>query len=128
VAFAHGGGSFPATIGRIEQAFKTRPDLCAIDNNVNPRDYIGKFYLDTLVHDPDAVRYLLKVIGEDSLALGTDYPFPLGELVPGKLIQSMDDLSPATKARLLGGTALAWLNMDAGRFLKEKHQNIVIHK
>lgn len=121
VAFAHGGGAFPATIGRIEQAFKTRPDLCAIDNNVNPRDYIGKFYLDTLVHDPEAVRYLLKVIGEDSLALGTDYPFPLGELEPGKLIESMADLSPTTKARLLGGSALAWLNRSADSFLKHRN-------
>src|SRR5665213_974384 len=37
VAFAHGGGTFPATIGRIVHGFETRPDLCAIDNKVNPR-------------------------------------------------------------------------------------------
>jgi aminocarboxymuconate-semialdehyde decarboxylase len=120
VAFAHGGGAFPATIGRIEQAFKTRPDLCAIDNNVNPRDYIGKFVIDTLVHDADALRYLIKVMGENVLALGTDYPFPLGELEPGKLIESMQDLSPTTKARLLGGTALDWLNMSPEFFLKNR--------
>ena len=35
VAFAHGGGSFPFTIGRIEHGFNVRPDLCAIDNDVN---------------------------------------------------------------------------------------------
>ncbi|MFT6678009.1 MAG: aminocarboxymuconate-semialdehyde decarboxylase, partial [Granulosicoccus sp.] len=52
VAFAHGGGSFPTTIGRIEHGFNVRPDLCAVDNNINPRDYLGKFYLDSLVHDP----------------------------------------------------------------------------
>ena len=120
VAFAHGGGSFPATIGRIEQAFKTRPDLCAIDNNVNPRDYLGKFYLDTLVHDSEALQYLLKIIGEDSLALGSDYPFPLGELHPGKLIESMDELSAVTRNKLLGGNALKWLNMNAEKFLGKK--------
>ena len=43
VAFAHGGGSFPFTIGRIEHGFEVRPDLVAIDNPVNPRDYIGRF-------------------------------------------------------------------------------------
>lgn len=32
VAFAHAGGSFPATIGRIEHGFNCRPDLVAVDN------------------------------------------------------------------------------------------------
>jgi aminocarboxymuconate-semialdehyde decarboxylase len=36
VAFAHGGGSFPGTLGRIQHGFDTRPDLCAIENNVPP--------------------------------------------------------------------------------------------
>ncbi len=51
MAFAHGGGSFPSTIGRIEHGFHCRPDLVAIDNPKNPRDYLGKFWLDSLVHD-----------------------------------------------------------------------------
>lgn len=37
VCFAHGGGAFPFTIGRIEHGFNVRPDLCAVENNVNPR-------------------------------------------------------------------------------------------
>lgn len=111
VAFAHGGGAFPATIGRIEQGFKMRPDLCAVDHKVNPREYLGKFYLDSLVHDPIMLKYLIDLVGENRIALGSDYPFPLGELEPGKLIESMSDLSEATKARLLGGTALEWLGL-----------------
>ena len=111
VAFAHGGGAFPATIGRIEQGFKTRSDLCAVDNNVNPREYLGKFYLDSLVHDPVMLKYLINLVGENHVALGSDYPFPLGELEPGKMIESMPELSEATKARLLGGTAMEWLGL-----------------
>ena len=111
VAFAHGGGAFPATIGRIEQGFKMRPDLCAVDNNANPRAYLGKFYLDSLVHDPVMLKYLINLVGENSVALGSDYPFPLGELEPGKMIESMPELSEATKARLLGGTAMEWLGL-----------------
>lgn len=68
VAFAHGGGSFPATIGRVEHGFNVRPDLCAIDNNVNPRDYLGKFYIDSLVHDPNALDFVIKTMGEDFVA------------------------------------------------------------
>jgi aminocarboxymuconate-semialdehyde decarboxylase len=110
VAFAHGGGTFPATIGRIEQGFKVRPDLCAIDNNVNPRHYLDRIYIDSLVHSPQMLDFLLNLMGANQIALGTDYPFPLGETEPGSLIESMP-YDEATKARLLSGTALEWLDL-----------------
>jgi aminocarboxymuconate-semialdehyde decarboxylase len=116
VAFAHGGGSFPSTIGRVEHGFNVRPDLCAIDNNVNPRDYIGKFYIDSLVHDPNALDFVIKTMGEDFVALGTDYPFPLGELEPGKLIKSMP-YSDELKGKLLSDNALNWLSMNKAQFI-----------
>ncbi|NJO01910.1 MAG: amidohydrolase, partial [Bacteroidia bacterium] len=40
VAFAHAGGSFLPTIGRLEHGFQARPDLVAIDNPVSPRQYL----------------------------------------------------------------------------------------
>jgi len=110
VAFAHGGGTFPATIGRIEHGFKVRPDLCAVDNNVNPREYLGRFFVDSLVHDPEALDYLVNLIGAERIALGTDYPFPLGEAGPGRLIQSMP-YDNSTKALMLGLNALDWLGV-----------------
>lgn len=116
VAFAHGGGSFPATVGRIARGFEVRPDLCAIDNDENPRTYLGKFYLDSLVHDPKALDYLVELVGAERVALGTDYPFPLGESEPGKLIKSMP-YDNAMKERLLSGTALEWLNLPKEKFL-----------
>ena len=118
VAFAHGGGAFPATIGRIEHGFQVRPDLCAVDNPVNPRDYLGRFYLDSLVHDARMLQYLIELVGEQRIALGSDYPFPLGEAEPGKLIEAMVQLTPETKARLLGGSALEWLNLPQDTFLR----------
>lgn len=116
IAFAHGGGAFPSTIGRIEHGFNVRPDLCAIDNNVNPRDYLGKFYIDALVHDPKMLDYVVDLLGKEKVALGTDYPFPLGELEPGQLIESMP-YDEDTKAWLLGKSALNWLNLDRNKFL-----------
>jgi aminocarboxymuconate-semialdehyde decarboxylase len=112
VAFAHGGGAFPATIGRIEHGWRVRPDLCAVDCAVNPRAHLGRFYVDSLVHDARALRYVIDLLGEDKVALGSDYPFPLGEPEPGKLIASMADLADASKLRLLSGTALEWLGQD----------------
>lgn len=115
VAFAHGGGSFPGTVGRIEHGFLVRPDLCAIDNPVNPRDHLGRFWIDSLVHDPAVLQLVVDQMGADKVALGTDYPFPLGELEPGTLIHSMP-WPDATKELLLSGAALAWMGLERGRF------------
>ena len=116
VAFAHGGGSFPSTIGRIEHGFNVRPDLVALDNNVNPKDYLGKFWLDSLVHDDKMLEYIIELVGEDKVALGTDYPFPLGELEPGKLIHERP-YPNNVKEKLLSSNALDWLNMKKTDFL-----------
>lgn len=115
IAFAHGGGSFPATLGRIQHGFEVRPDLCAVDNSVPPKNYARQIYYDSLVHDPSALRYLLDFAGENRVALGSDYPFLLGERPVGRLIESMD-LSLDTKARLFHGTALEWLGLDTESF------------
>ena len=117
IAFAHGGGSFPGTVGRVQHGFLSRPDLCAVDNAVAPKDYLGRFYVDSLVHDAEALRYLVRLIGAERVALGSDYPFPLGESVPGTLIESIADFDAATKERLLGGTALEFLAVARDRFL-----------
>ncbi|XP_015213999.2 2-amino-3-carboxymuconate-6-semialdehyde decarboxylase isoform X3 [Lepisosteus oculatus] len=116
VCFAHGGGSFPYTIGRIEHGFKVRPDLCAVDNNINPRKYLGSFYTDSLVHDPQALKLLLEVVGKDKVMLGTDYPFPLGELEPGSLIESMSEFDCVLKDKLLAENALEFLGLHRSQF------------
>jgi aminocarboxymuconate-semialdehyde decarboxylase len=108
ICFAHGGGSFPATLGRIQHGFDARPDLCAVDNPHPPSSYARRIYVDSLVHDASALRLLLDVIGADRIALGSDYPFPLGEQRPGALIRSMG-LDENIQSRLLVGTALEWL-------------------
>lgn len=115
ICFAHGGGSFPATIGRIDHGFTVRPDLCAVDNPHSPRKYLGRMYFDSLVHEAAKLDYLIKLVGADQIALGTDYPFPLGELEPGNLIESMpyDD---NIKTMLFHGAALNWLNIERSQY------------
>lgn len=110
IAFAHGGGSFPLTIGRIEHGYNVRPDLVAVDNAGNPRDYIGKFWIDSLVHDPHAMKYIIEVMGEDKICLGSDYPFPLGEQHPGKLIEEMN-FNKELNEKLLFKNAQDWLGL-----------------
>ena len=116
VCFSHGGGSFPFTIGRIEHGFNVRPDLVAVDNKTNPREYLGKFYLDSLVHDEMALKYLVELVGDEKIILGSDYPFPLGEHLPGKLIESLSSLSAESKERLLWKNAVEFLGAENFKF------------
>jgi aminocarboxymuconate-semialdehyde decarboxylase len=115
VCLAHGGGSFPYSIGRIEHGFRMRPDLVATDNPRNPREYLSRLYFDSWVADDRALRYLLDTVGVDRVMLGTDYPFPLGEQVPGAGIAALD-LGESEQARMYHGTALEWLGLNRSRF------------
>jgi aminocarboxymuconate-semialdehyde decarboxylase len=117
ICFAHGGGSFPGTIGRIDHGWFARPDLCQTKSRTRPRDYLrnettgkpARFYVDSLVHDAGTLRELIRLMGIERIALGTDYPFPLGEITPGELINSMHDLDEAARNRLLTGTGWEFL-------------------
>lgn len=111
VAFAFGGGTFIPTLGIIDQGFRARPDLCAAQNPVSPSKYLGKFWVDSLLHDPGMLRLFLNVLGVNKICMGSDYPFPLGEAEPGYLIESLGELKAEEKELLLGQNALTWLGM-----------------
>jgi aminocarboxymuconate-semialdehyde decarboxylase len=111
VAFAHGGGAFPFTLGRIAHAFEVRPDLCAVCTQRSPRQQLHRLYFDSLLHDADALRLLIRLAGVERVALGTDYPFPLGEEVAGQLIDSLEERTLTQRERLLAGTAQELLGL-----------------
>lgn len=106
--FAHAGGSFLPTIGRIQHGFDCRPDLVAEDNDVSPRHYLGRFWVDSATHDAALLRYVLDTAGEDKVCLGTDYPFPLGDLEIGRFIEDMK-LPETTLEKIFYKNTLAWL-------------------
>jgi len=117
VLFAHSGGSFLGTLGRIDHGFRSRPDLCGINILDAPSKYLDKFYIDSITHDPKALNYAIKLMGVNRIALGSDYPFPLGELDTGKMIeQEMPELSDSDRKRLAYGTALEWLGIKEDYF------------
>ena len=78
--------------------------------------FIREFWLDSLVHDDKMLEYIVELVGEDKVELGTDYPFPLGELEPGKLIHGMP-YPNNVKEKLLSKNALDWLNMKKEDFI-----------
>jgi aminocarboxymuconate-semialdehyde decarboxylase len=110
VCLAHGGGSFLPTIGRIEHGWECRPDLVAIDNPENPKKYLERFWVDSHVCDYKMLQYVIDLIGADKIMQGSDYPFPLGEAIPGELVRSAP-ISNTEKEKILGSSAKAWLGL-----------------
>ncbi|MDC1068481.1 amidohydrolase family protein [Candidatus Kapabacteria bacterium] len=113
ICFAHGGGSYIGTLSRIKHGFDVRPDLIAVNTKKSPYDYFGMLYFDSLTHDKTMLKYLIELAGFDRVCLGTDYPFPLGELEPGKLIDSIESFTTEQKDLLNYKTALNWLKIDS---------------
>lgn len=118
VNFAHAGGSFLSTIGRIQHGFDCRPDLVAIDNNIEPKKYIGKFWVDSITHDPLMLEYVLKMQGSKKITLGSDYPFPLGDLEIGKFIEDMN-LDSEIQKDIFYRATLDWLAIPHQQFVTE---------
>ena len=116
VNFCHASGAFLATLGRIEHGFNCRPDLVAVDNPVNPRNYCGKYWVDCITHDALMLEYILKLQGSKRVTLGSDYPFPLGDLEIGKFIDHMN-LDSSTVEDIFCNSTLEWLNLSKEQFL-----------
>ena len=90
IAFAHGGGSFPLTLGRIEHGFHCRPDLVALDNPHNPRKYLDRMVFDSLVHDPAALRFLIDLVGCQSNRVGDGLSVSTGRTRAGQVDRRHD--------------------------------------
>lgn len=76
-----------------------------------PRTYLDRIMVDSLVHDPAMLRFLLDLLGPDAIALGSDYPFPLGERHPGTLIDTLPDLDDATRDRMRRESGLRFVGL-----------------
>ncbi|MBM3186840.1 MAG: amidohydrolase, partial [Bacteroidetes bacterium] len=88
----------------------------AIDNPINPREYVGKFWVDSITHDIAALKYILKMQGSKRVCLGSDYPFPLGDLEIGKFIEE-SDLLKETIEDIFCHSTLEWLDLKKEIFL-----------
>lgn len=111
ICFAHGGGSFAFLLGRLENAWKHHP-VARGKSELPPSHYVERFYVDSAVFDDATLRFLVSVMGEDRVVLGSDYPFPLGEECLGNLIRE-SQFAPEVKSKLLGGNATAFLGIKA---------------
>ncbi len=108
---AHGGGSFPITLGRISHGWHCRPDLVNLNDVKDPREYMGRFWVDGITHDTEALHYIIKTFGKDKISYGTDYPFPLGDLRHGQFIEEDQSLSESDKSLIFKDNVKAFLNL-----------------
>ena len=104
VVLVHGGGFLPYHVGRFDRGHATRPEARA-DGAALPSGYLRRFHYDTLVQAPPALAYLVSVVGEDRVLLGSDHPFWLGDPEPVRIVREAG-LSPAAQAAIVGDNAV----------------------
>ncbi len=119
VLYAHGGGAFPALLGRLDHGAYCRPDLFEKASQKSPLDTVRDcaVYTDSLVHHPAVLKMLVEIFGAGRIAMGSDYPYPLGEMdpigkkgiYPGYMIEHLEGISEADRVSMLSGTAKEWL-------------------
>ncbi|ASW56317.1 amidohydrolase family protein [Plantactinospora sp. KBS50] len=109
ICFAHGGGSFPFWLGRADNAWHRRGDLCRGSSAGPPSSYLDRFLVDSVVFEPAALRLLVETMGDERVVVGSDYPYPLGERPAGAVVRRADFLSADQRDRLLRGNALRFL-------------------
>ncbi|MDQ0634316.1 aminocarboxymuconate-semialdehyde decarboxylase [Arthrobacter pascens] len=112
LCFAHGGGSFPYWLGRMDNAWHRRGDLIA-KSQFPPSHYVSRFSVDSVVFNEPSLRLLMDTMGSSQIMLGSDFPYPLGEQPAGRLIRSASFLDEGQRANMLGGNALRFLGMES---------------
>jgi aminocarboxymuconate-semialdehyde decarboxylase len=118
ICFAHGGGSFPYWLGRLENAWHQRPDLVGVSAQP-PSSYLDRFSVDSVVFDERALRLLIDTMGPERVMLGSDYPYPLGERPSGAVVRGATFLDEHDRDLILGGNAESFLDLTTTTTLRE---------
>jgi aminocarboxymuconate-semialdehyde decarboxylase len=113
ICFAHGGGSLAFWLGRADNAWHRRGDVVRGASQQPPSHYRDRFFVDSVVFDPAALRLLVDTLGEDQVMVGSDYPYPLGERPVGQVVRRADFLTGEQRAKLLSGNARRFLGQAA---------------
>jgi aminocarboxymuconate-semialdehyde decarboxylase len=110
VVLVHGGGFLPYHVGRFDRGHATRPEVRA-DGAALPSRYLRRFYYDTLVQFPPALAYLVHLVGDDRVLLGSDHPFWLGDPEPLRIVHAAGLPAPA-KSAILGDNAARLFRLE----------------
>ncbi len=109
VCLPHAGGAFPYLLGRLDRGHRVRPECRHLAQP--PSAYLERFFFDTITHSPEALRYLIGLVGADRVMLGSDYCFDMGSDDPVGALKAAEPLDPDARARILGGNAVRLLGL-----------------
>lgn len=101
LCMVHGGGYMPYQIGRWEKGYKVVPHITAQHISRPPLEYVQRLYYDSLVHIPQALRYLIDLVGTSQIVLGTDYPYPMAERSPVDFLESVPGLTDVDRRAIM---------------------------
>jgi aminocarboxymuconate-semialdehyde decarboxylase len=105
---SHGGGALPYALGRLRRNHAIHHNGCA-----DPLDGFRRLYFDTVLFEPQALRFLCDVAGADRVVLGSDHPFPIGDPAPARVVEETP-LTEAERRAILGETAARIFHIDCG--------------
>jgi aminocarboxymuconate-semialdehyde decarboxylase len=109
ICLAHGGGTFPWLLPRLDQTWTVFDDVKA-GTSRKPSETAKLLTYDTLTYDTNNVSFLIERVGTDRLVMGTDYPFPLREIPPGVVVDAVDTIRSEEREAILGYNALHFLH------------------
>lgn len=106
--FVHGGGFTPYQLGRWDHGWAQRTEAKEFIGNTPPSEYFGRFWIDSLTHDPLSLELLGRRIGWNKVVLGSDYPFDMASTDPVGGVDAVG-LSEADRNRVLAENASDFL-------------------
>jgi aminocarboxymuconate-semialdehyde decarboxylase len=109
IVLPHAGGAFPYLAGRIEHFFFHMNDHST--SLQHPfRDYLRRFHYDYLIYYPEALRFLMGLVGSDRIVIGTDN-FAAKDVEYPSAVLDQFNLTAADRERILKGNAMRLLHL-----------------
>lgn len=109
VCFVHGGGSAPYLFGRWNKGWHVRPEARG-DTTRPPQEQLDTVFCDSLTHSPEALAYLVQVIGAERVVVGTDAPFDVEDPEPLRRLHAAPGLTDEERETIKRVTPQRWLH------------------
>jgi aminocarboxymuconate-semialdehyde decarboxylase len=110
VCLPHAGGALPYVAGRLQHGQRVRPE--ARDRARRPfTAYLRRFTYDTISHSPEALAYLVDLVGADRIMIGSDFCFDMGYERPRDMVVKRLALRKADQAKILRDNAARLLGL-----------------